>query len=142
MWQHKEIKRKKNALKIVESGLAESLLEFGKQSVSDTDFKCRKLSCEVLQPNRKKRLLMPSDKNCFYILMVTHGYISSSEISDHFPLPCTCGICARDTVCPARIKSVNCRQYCKYAKREQIPRTKNQLQKYWKRKNSNESWLT
>ena len=73
---------------------------------------------------------MPSDKNCFYILMVTHGYISSSEISDHFPLPCTCGICARDTVCPARIKSVNCRQYCKYAKREQIPRTKNQLQKY------------
>ena len=55
MWQHKEIKRKKNALKIVESGLAESLLEFGKQSVSDTDFKCRKLSCEVLQPNRKKK---------------------------------------------------------------------------------------
>lgn len=50
-----EIRRKKNALKIVESGLAESLLEFGKQYVSDTDFKCRKLSCEVLQPNRKKK---------------------------------------------------------------------------------------
>ena len=30
--------------------------------------------------------------------------ISSSELPDNFPLPCICGKCARDNVCPCRIK--------------------------------------
>ena len=44
--------------------------------------------------------------------------ISSSELSDNFPLPCTCRKYTRDNVCPCRIKSVGCCQYCKYAKSE------------------------
>ena len=44
--------------------------------------------------------------------------ISSSELSDAFPLLCTCGKCARDNVCPCRIKSFGCCQYCKCSKRE------------------------
>ena len=39
--------------------------------------------------------------------------ISSSELPDDFPLPCTCGKCARDNVCPCRIKSIGCCQHCK-----------------------------
>ena len=44
--------------------------------------------------------------------------ISSSELRDNFPLPCTCGKFARENVCPCRIKSVGCYQYCKCAKSE------------------------
>ena len=39
--------------------------------------------------------------------------ISSSELPDDFPLPCTCGKFARDNVCPCRIKSIGCCQHCK-----------------------------
>ena len=44
--------------------------------------------------------------------------ISSSELPDDFPLPCTCGKSARDNVCSCRIKSIGCCQYCKCAKSE------------------------
>ena len=50
--------------------------------------------------------------------------ICSLELPDDFPLPCTCGTCARETVCPCRKKSVGCCQYCKCSKREcRNPRT-------------------
>ena len=44
--------------------------------------------------------------------------ISSSELPGDFPLPCAYGKCARDNVCPCRLKSVGCWQYCKCAKSE------------------------
>ena len=44
--------------------------------------------------------------------------ISSSEFPDDFPVPCTWGKCARDNVCPCKIKSIGCCQFCKCAKSE------------------------
>ena len=43
--------------------------------------------------------------------------ISSSEHPDDFQLPCTCKKYAQD-VCPCRIKSIGCCQYCKCTKSE------------------------
>ena len=54
--------------------------------------------------------------------------ISSSELPDDFPQPCTCGKCAQDYVCSCRIKSNGCCQYCKCAKSEcQNPKTAENL---------------
>ena len=44
--------------------------------------------------------------------------ISSPEFPDNFPLPSTGEICARDTVCPCKIRTIACCQCRKCANRE------------------------
>ena len=36
-----------------------------------------------------------------------------SELPVDFPLPSTCQKCVRDSICPFRVKSIGCFQYCK-----------------------------
>ena len=36
-----------------------------------------------------------------------------TPIPDNFPQPCTCGKCARETVCNCRVLQINCCEFCK-----------------------------
>ena len=38
---------------------------------------------------------------------------SDNVLPKDFSQPCTCGKCARDTVCPCRIRKITCCEYCK-----------------------------
>ena len=39
--------------------------------------------------------------------------ITGKILPSDFPLPCTCGKCARANVCPCRVKSAKCTDFCK-----------------------------
>ena len=53
-----------------------------------------------------------------------YGYVRDDEdlvpiifddlrLPDAFPAPCNCLKCARETVCPCRVKDIACCQYCR-----------------------------
>ena len=53
--------------------------------------------------------------------------ITGSVLPDDYPKPCTCGKCARQTVCPCRVMDMSCTDFCKCKgdyrnpKNEQLP---------------------
>ena len=75
-------------------------------------FQCNLWTCAA---NRSSCSINPTN---FQYTLDDDGFLTpnisiENPIPDNFPQPCTCGKCARETVCNCRVLQINCCEFCK-----------------------------